>query len=131
MRYKSLRTRRRITTSSLEIIMQAQLGLGAEYVTFDWCPEDGTFVKILRLDGSGIARQFLMRPWFSFHFANTFEAEHPELGHCVAVDVTLNDTPQSVSDLWLHNMRDDPTSDITPMRLKCVPVPFLMPPRTP
>lgn len=87
---------------------------------FDWKPEHDTVLRVLALDGSGLVRRFQMPPWFSYHFINSFETTDADLGRCICVDVPVAENANSISELYLDNMRDR-GGNISRINIRCTP----------
>eukprot|EP00892_Ulva_mutabilis_P004226 jgi/Ulvmu1/2175/UM013_0020.1 len=103
--------------------LKALLGFGAEHAVFDWKPERSTVLRVLALDGSGLVRRFEMPPWFSYHFINAFEMRDADLGRCICIDAPVADSADTISDLFLEQMRER-TNDISPVSVKRLTLPL-------
>jgi hypothetical protein len=93
------------------------MGGGGEYAAFCWKPQYGTVIRVLALDGSGVKKTFKLPPMFYYHWANTFEAEHPELGMCFCLDALFVKDPRSIN-MFDLDVCMDPTGNMDIGRLQ-------------
>lgn len=104
----------------------------SEYAAFCHRPEYGTVIRLLALDGSGVKKTFQLPPFFHYHWTNTFEAEHPDLGPCVCLEAFFAKDPRSVNMFDLDVVKDPSSNmdsgmlqyaDHCPCALKLKPLP--------
>ena len=92
----------------------------AEFVFFEWVPEDGTRVTVLPLCAGGTNKVFQLPALFVLHFANAFEKDIEGLGPCICIDAPHYSDPSIINANWLDVMRDR-TNEIPTATWKCAP----------
>lgn len=82
-------------------MMQAAVFGGADYMMFDWKPEQRTVLHLVNLK-TGAVTQFDAPPYFTFHYINSFETAD---GSALCFDFSKFDDPDFLNKLVLDNLR--------------------------
>ncbi|EIE20145.1 carotenoid oxygenase [Coccomyxa subellipsoidea C-169] len=81
--------------------LKAALFGGADYVMFDWKPEQRTILHLVNLK-TGAVTQFDAPPYFTFHYINSFETAD---GASLCFDFSRFEDPDFMNRLMLDNLR--------------------------
>ena len=82
-------------------VLQAAIIGDAEYILFDWKPEERTLLHLVNLK-TGAVTQFDAPPYFAFHYINTFETAD---GSSLCFDFGDFGDPEIVRSLSFDNIR--------------------------